>query len=164
MSIYTRKGDKGTTTLRNNESVTKDDVRIEVNGELDELSAALGMVRASLNDDVLKKKVEHLQRLLVSVMAVVAGGELSNESEFAAAVANMEHDIDEMEGKNAVFNFVVPGENMPNAFLHFARTKTRTAERRLWTMNGWYPVPNVIMQFMNRMSDWIFAVTLNIEL
>ena len=157
MSIYTRKGDKGTTSLMNNESVAKDDVRIEVNGEIDELSAALGMAKASLSDDVLKKKIEQLQRLLVTVMAVVAGREMPADCDLDAVIAKMEHDIDEIEAKNAVFSFVVPGKNMPNAFLHYARAKARTAERRLWSMNGWYPIPNVIMRFMNRMSDWLFA-------
>lgn len=158
MSIYTRKGDKGTTSLMNNESVAKDDVRIEVNGEIDELSAALGMAKASLSDDVLKKKIEQLQRLLVTVMAVVAGGEMPADCDLDAVIAKMEHDIDEIEAKNAVFSFVVPGKNMPNAFLHYARTKARTAERRMWFMNKMYPLPEVVMQFMNRLSDWLFCV------
>ena len=64
MSIYTRKGDKGTTTLLN-DSVAKDDVRIEVNGEIDELSAVLGLARASLGDEALCVRIEQLQRLLV---------------------------------------------------------------------------------------------------
>lgn len=157
MSIYTRKGDKGTTTLLN-DSVAKDDVRIEVNGEIDELSAALGMAKASLSDDVLKKKIEQLQRLLVTVMAVVAGGEMPADCDLDAVIAKMEHDIDEIEAKNAVFSFVVPGTNMSNAFLHYARTKARTAERRMWFMNKMYPLPEVVMQFMNRLSDWLFCV------
>lgn len=157
MSIYTRKGDKGTTTLFN-DSVTKDDVRIEVNGEIDELSAVLGLARASLGDEALCVRIEQLQRLLVSVMAIVAGVTTFSDNEFATAVSQLEHEIDEFEDKNPHFNFVVPGKNMPNAFLHYARTKARTAERRMWFMNKMYPLPEVVMQFMNRLSDWLFCV------
>ena len=157
MSIYTRKGDKGTTTLLN-DSVAKDDVRIEVNGEIDELSAVLGLARASLGDEALCVRIEQLQRLLVSVMAIVAGVTTDSDNEFVTAVSQLEHEIDEFEDKNPHFNFVVPSKNMPNAFLHYARTKARTAERRMWFMNKMYPLPEVVMQFMNRLSDCLFCV------
>src|SRR3712207_9020009 len=65
--------------------------------------------------------------------------------------ARMEHEIDSMrtDGK---FCFVVPGETPLNAWLHVARAKCRTAERRLWTMNASYPLDPEIMKFVNRLD------------
>lgn len=160
MKVYTKKGDDGTTTLKGGGRIPKDDVRIEANGQLDELNAVLGMVRASMTGREDKQHIELLQNVVMRIMGVIAGGEMDAKFDIAGITADMEKFIDrhQPEGK---FCFVVPGESMLNAYLHYARTKARTAERRLWTMSRDYPLPGDFMKFMNRLSDYLFVLAVS---
>ncbi len=157
MKIYTKRGDKGQTSLKGNVRVDKNDVRIEANGNIDELNAILGLVRASLEDAALKQQIELLQNVLMRIMGVIAGGEMDAHYDLQKITADLEKAIDDnhTEGK---FCFVVPGENFTNAYLHLARAKCRTAERRMWAMHQQYPLSAEIMQFMNRLSDYLFIL------
>ncbi len=158
MKIYTRKGDTGTTSLKDNVRVDKNDVRIEANGAIDELNAMLGMVRASLENTQDKQQIELIQNVLMRIMGIIAGGKMDENYNLATITADLEKYIDEhkIDGK---FCFVVPGETMQNAYIHYARTKTRTAERRMWEMNKLYPISDTIMQFINRLSDYLFVLS-----
>ncbi len=158
MKIYTKRGDGGETGLKGGLRVPKDDVRIEANGTIDELNAVLGVVRALLTDIEKKQRIERLQQLLMTLMGGIAGGELPKEVNLPALTAEMELEIDTMD-TSAKFCFVVPGDHLLNAYLHLARTKARTAERRLWTMHRSYTVDHRILQFFNRLSDYLFMLS-----
>jgi cob(I)alamin adenosyltransferase len=156
MKIYTKAGDKGFTSLKGEVHVEKDDVRIEVNGALDELNSSLGLVKVYMDDIHAKQRIELFQNVIMRIMGVVAGGTMDPKFDLDSITLELERDIDENKN-DGKFCFVMPGENLLNAYLHIARTKCRTAERRLVTMRRHYELADTMMAFMNRLSDWLFV-------
>ena len=75
----------------------------------------------------------------------------------ADEVAQMEAQIDSLSA-DAPFRFVVPGTTLVEATLHLARTKARTAERRLWGLKGQYVIGDDVLMYLNRLSDYLFAL------
>lgn len=163
VKIYTKGGDKGNTLLRQGERVAKDDIRIETNGEMDELDSFIGIVVALLKDgDPLIDQLQAVQVHLKQIMSMVA---LPQNGKVKAIrlkddTEDLEHRIDELSGDKK-FDFVLPGGDLLSACLHLARSKTRTCERRLWTLNRSYPVDAEILKYMNRLSDYFFALATN---
>ncbi|MBQ3364236.1 MAG: cob(I)yrinic acid a,c-diamide adenosyltransferase [Muribaculaceae bacterium] len=158
--IYTKTGDEGMTSLRDGERVAKDDLRIEVNGQIDQLNAHLGIVRSMLgDDDVNRVLILAVQRELMTVMSHIATPEGSiNPRQLNAAeiTAQLELAIDQADYQGG---FVVPGGGSQlSAFIHLARTQARTVERRLWSLNREHPVDSSILMMMNRLSDYLFVL------
>ncbi|KGI59669.1 cob(I)yrinic acid a,c-diamide adenosyltransferase [Prevotella sp. S7 MS 2] len=159
--IYTKTGDDGQTHLRSGVRVDKDDIRIEANGEIDELNCHIGVVCASMpKGDTRRLLLCRIQQELMTIMSLVAtppGKENPREEELKELTSEMETEIDRVT-KDRKFRFVLPGGTFLQAYLHMARSKARTAERRLWTVNREYPQDKKIMVFMNRLSDFLFAL------
>lgn len=156
--IYTRRGDHGATQLLAHERVSKTDSRIEANGEIDELVAVLGMARAQMAEtDAHKPELLHIQRQLMAVMGHVASSGTMAVSGLADEVTRMEAQIDSLSSA-APFRFVVPGTDLVEAILHLARTKARTAERRLWALKAHYAIADDVLMYLNRLSDYLFAL------
>ena len=156
--IYTKTGDCGQTSLRGGMRVDKDDIRIETNGEIDHLNALLGVVRGSVSVPLLRQVQQELM-IVMSHVATPDGCENPKELHVSALTVDMERAIDELtEGKT--LGFVLPGDNHETAFLHVARTQCRLVERRLWTLNREYKVNPEILKFINRLSDYLFALSL----
>ena len=160
--IYTKTGDEGMTSLRDGVRVAKDDLRIETNGQIDQLNALLGVVRSMLNEtqDVAPLQIIHaVQRELMTVMSHIATPEGSiNPRELHAAeiTAQLERAIDNADYQGG---FVVPGGGSQlAAFIHLARTQVRTVERRLWSLHREHPVDSSILVMMNRLSDYLFVL------
>ena len=158
--IYTKTGDEGMTSLRDGVRVPKDDSRIETNGQIDQLNAHLGVVRSMLSDDTANSELIHaVQRELMSVMSHIAtpeGGVNPRELHAADLSQQLEDAIDRVDYKGG---FVVPGGGSTvAAFIHLARTQTRTVERTLWALNRQYPVEESILVMMNRLSDYLFVL------
>lgn len=169
--ITTKKGDGGETSLYDGTRVSKDDARIELNGELDELNAMLGLCKAVTQQ---AEPFEQKQKELMTVMGIVANGYQSRPDKDALseaidmllmAINVMEDDIKrETYGKK--FNFVLPGSDLADAALHLARTKARTCERRLVTLSNienadeqqyqW----SVLKKYLNRLSDYLFCLSI----
>lgn len=162
MKVYTRNGDGGQTSLMGEKNVAKDDVRIEANGMLDELNAVLGVVKAAMPESPQRIRIDAVQNQIMRIMGVVAGAR-TDMSALTRITTQLEQDIDAMavDGK---FCFSVPGETPLNAWLHVARARCRTAERRLWTMHARYPVDSAILQFVNRLSDYLFVLAVECEM
>jgi ATP:cob(I)alamin adenosyltransferase len=140
--IYTKTGDEGMTSLRDGVRVTKDDPRIEANGQIDQLNAHLGVVRSMLGDDDADRNLIHaVQRELMVVMSHIAtpdGGVNPRELHAQEIVAQLEQAIDHADYQGG---FVVPGGGSQlAAFIHLARTQARTVERRLWSLHREHPV------------------------
>lgn len=156
--ICTKTGDKGTTGLRGGVRVAKDDIRIDTNGEIDHLNAILGIVRAKLpHDDPRHAFINDIQRELMVVMSHVAtpDGDINPK---ALHVLEMTQEMERRIAEStAPARFVIPGDNELSAFLHLARTQTRTVERRLWTLGRTHPLDSQIPVFMNRLSDYLFT-------
>lgn len=158
MKVYTKTGDTGKTSLRDGVRVSKDDIRIEANGEIDALNASLGVVRAMAKDENVRERVKRIQLFLMQITGRVAlsvdGGD---DESLNGMTAEMEREIDRMACPGA-FQFRVPGDDQLSAFIHIARTACRKAERRLWTLEREYPVGGDVMRFMNRLSDYLFVL------
>jgi len=158
--IYTKTGDEGMTSLREGVRVPKDDLRIEVNGQIDQLNAHLGVVRSMIAQDESASRLIHsVQRELMTVMSHVAtpeGNDNPRELHAAELTSQLEQAID-----NAGYQggFVVPGGGSQlAAFIHLARTQARTVERRLWSLHREHPVDNAMLVMMNRLSDYLFVL------
>ncbi|SFG20577.1 cob(I)yrinic acid a,c-diamide adenosyltransferase [Prevotella sp. KH2C16] len=158
MKIYTKKGDDGQTAIGRGDRVSKTDIRIEANGEIDELNALLGVVRTLLpEEDKDALIIKEIQLVLMRVMGHVVMPDSVSPEGLETLTQRMEARIDALASA-APFGFVVPGSSRQEAFLHVARTKARTAERRLWAVREWWPIADEVMKFMNRLSDYLFAV------
>jgi cob(I)alamin adenosyltransferase len=162
VKIYTKKGDDGQTSLRQGLRVSKDDIRIETNGEIDELNSIIGVVTALLGEDhEQKEELQDIQTHLMRIMSVIAipVGNPGNDLSLIKATAQLEHRIDELSDDKK-FHFVLPGGTLLSACMHLARSHTRTCERRLWTLNRSFPIDQSILKYMNRLSDYFFALAL----
>ncbi len=162
--IYTQTGDQGETSLRGGTRVPKDDLRIEVNGQIDHLNALLGLARASLPDDSAHRKlISNIQTELMTVMSHVATPDDKvnpRPLHCEELIKCMERTID--NAKRAT-GFVLPGKTQLSALFHVARTQTRTAERRLWSLSRIHAVNERILILMNRLSDYLFVVANEME-
>lgn len=161
--IYTKTGDEGLTSLSGGLRVEKDDVRIEANGQIDELNCLLGIVITMMVDeDEHKTDLMTLQNELMNAMSIIATPEGREPHRHLSSdlVEYLESQIDILSTSRQ-FRFVLPGVNALEAHLQMARSKCRTAERRLWTAHRQYPIDPTILKFFNRLSDYLFALALH---
>ena len=160
--IYTKTGDEGQTSLRDGVRVSKDDLRIETNGQIDQLNAQLGVVRSMLNEtqDFASQQIIHaVQRELMTVMSHIAtpdGSVNPRELHAQEITTQLERAIDASDYQGG---FVVPGGGSQlSAFIHLTRTQARTVERRLWSLHREHPVERDVLVMMNRLSDYLFVL------
>jgi len=169
--IYTKTGDKGTTGIHGGKRVPKDDIRIEANGDLDELNCQIGVVRSLMrlpgNPEPLSPGwdgiLHGIQANLMTVMSLVATPSAErdkNPNELPEGlVADCEASIDRLtEESGPGLHFLLPGGTPLAAQLQMARAVCRRAERRLWTLNRQDPVPEEILKYVNRLSDLFFVM------
>jgi cob(I)alamin adenosyltransferase len=162
MKIYTKKGDGGDTGLYGNVRVPKDDLRIRTYGTLDELNAQLGLTLCEANlPSPLPTSLLRIQGELFQLGAELAtprgkatGIRLVEQPEIEA----LEHEIDAMEARlTPLKTFVLPGGSRASALLHLARTVCRRAERELVSLNRGEPQRAQTIQYLNRLSDYLFV-------
>jgi len=163
MKVYTKTGDKGTTSLVNGTRVGKDDVRLEAYGTLDELSAFIAVLMDSTDkyNDVFKRIQE---RLLVAecLLATDETSELRKQlpQMEESDVEGLERFIDEMnEGLKPLNSLIIPGGNLMASKCHVCRTVCRRAERAVVRMSRQHDVNPVIMRYLNRLSDMFFVMS-----
>lgn len=171
MSIITKRGDCGRTDLMFGKSCAKTDRRVEVLGALDELNAALGVVRVSLVREDFVALIDRLQHSLVAAMGVVATLPEDFERYQSAGYRGIdETDVQWLEARaqecEAVgvryVDWARPGEKgaVASAQLDLARTVARRGERALWQLHEEQgPLPESLLLFANRISDllWLLA-------
>lgn len=163
MAIYTRTGDAGTTALFSGQRVSKTHPRVEAYGTLDELNATLSLCLCAVQSADVKPFLETVQLQLFWFSA-----ELASESETPSPtqryisteeIAVLEHIIDQaMAQVDEVHSFILPGRCEAAARLHVARTLARRAERRLVDLTGQVNVRQVLLRYINRLSDCLFAL------
>ena len=163
MKIYTRTGDAGETSLVGGSRVAKSDPHVDAYGEVDELNAWLGVVRASRVDPAVDQDLEHLQRDLFALGAQLAdpAGKLAGRVAKAIIgdedVARLESLIDRLEAElPPLRRFILAGGTPAGAALHLARTVCRRAERRMVALAP--PVDPVLLRYINRLSDLLFVL------
>ena len=170
MSIATKTGDDGTTGLMYGRRVPKTDLRIAANGAVDELNAALGMVRATVADPSVTDAVLFIQKELVLLMGELAvlpedrerytagGFRLVEKTMVEALTAR----IDDLETNHRIsyHGWATPGATLSSATLDVARTVCRRAERHVALLaECGMPVNGEILRYLNRLSDlcWLWA-------
>ena len=162
--IYTRGGDRGETSLLGGTRVSKDALRVEVYGTIDEGTSMLGMARSLSRYDDVVRDIIVLQGQLIPLMSEVASGPAAVESgrfptAGSALVEKMETIIDRYDGEwIKTGQFVRPGGSPASAALDCARTIFRRAERRLITLQRTEEVNPVILQYLNRLSDLLYVM------
>jgi cob(I)alamin adenosyltransferase len=169
MSIATKTGDEGETSLMYGRRVPKTDQRVDAYGCVDELNAALGLARASGKDPFLGEQILAVQKELVTVMGelATAAEDLDRYSKngfpltTAAMTDRLTAAVDDLE-KNKLGKFKhwsTPGKTMESAALDLARTVCRRAERRVATLLAEANFNREILRYLNRLSDlcWLLA-------
>lgn len=163
MRLYTRTGDDGTTGLIGGSRTAKDDLQIDTYGTVDELNAVLGVVRAAA-DAGLTRMLEPIQNelFIVGSHLALAAGQKPEDWKLPAleksTIARLETQIDAAEKELPTLkNFILPGGTMLAANLHVARTVCRRAERLMVTYARKRSVEPLVIEYLNRLSDWLFA-------
>lgn len=175
MSIYTRTGDQGQTSLASGERVAKTHVRIEAYGTIDELNSALGICRAQLPDGVQdwQARLENIQQQLFSIgswLAMEPGQTRDDRMPMRdrADAGELEKLIDECNDQIPPFRaFILPGGHPAAAQCHLARTICRRAERRILALQGTLEPDETdvqLLRYINRLSDLLFVLARLINL
>jgi cob(I)alamin adenosyltransferase len=163
VKIYTRTGDAGETSLFGRTRVSKAHQLVDAYGEVDELNAWLGLVRAAPVDSDLDQVLLQIQRDLFAFGARLAdpGRKIARRVDKVSlneqSVSRLESWIDRFEGElPPLRHFIVAGGAPAGAALHVARTICRRAERRVVALQP--PVEAVLAQYINRLSDLLFVL------
>lgn len=166
MKIYTKTGDKGTTSLYSGDRVEKSDIRVWAYGTIDEVNSALGLARSNIDDKNLNEIILRIQKVLFDVAAELAsvGTEKYKEWICPDEIEFLEKTIDSLEEKKPRdFFFMVPGGTKESAYLDFARTTVRKAERYIVDVKKEYLVSETLIKYINRLSDCIYAIARYID-
>jgi cob(I)alamin adenosyltransferase len=165
MKIYTKTGDKGTTSLIGGTQVSKSHVRIESYGTVDELNSFIGLCGDSIKDEKSKATLKEIQDRLFTVGSSLACDpdkeplmKLPDLKE--TDITFLEQEIDAMnEALPVMKNFILPGGDVAVSNLHVARCVCRRAERICVLMqeNKMFIDP-IVIKYINRLSDYLFVL------
>lgn len=156
MKIYTKNGDKGTTSLMNGISVSKSDDRIELLGTIDELSSLIGLAKV-LSEGALKKNLSHIQKNLMQIMAGIADPRDLNYRFSSEETDALEQAIDQTEQAfPRAKEFILYGGCELSARLDVARAVARRSERRFRKVAQNYGADAKAVQYINRLSDYLY--------
>lgn len=164
-NVYTRTGDKGTTSLVGGERIAKDHIRLNAYGTVDELSSWLGAIAtsASLPADI-HPHILRIQNRLFDLGAYLATESSESNQPLLTGITPdeirlMEEEIDRMDSQVPPLHaFILPGGSQLAAFAHIARTVCRRAERCVITLSATAPVRPEAIEYLNRLSDYLFVV------
>lgn len=152
MAIYTKRGDKGKTSLL---GISKASSRISAIGTVDEVNSFLGII-ASNADPELRKILREIQKELFLIGSSLAGAKLRF---YSTRIKRLEKQIDEMDKiLPPLKNFIFPGGTEIGAQLHFSRSLVRRAERAVVRLLKKERVKPQIIRYLNRLSDFLFML------
>ena len=160
--IYTLTGDAGTTSLVGGKRVSKDNIRVEAYGTLDELNAYLGLLahNSKLDQEHMPAVIRHIQNKLFNIGAYLADDRhtATLHGLTTADVEMLEQHIDEWDATlPPMQGFILPGGSRLSAMCDVCRTLTRRAERRIVTLAHQSMVDAIVLQYLNRLSDFFFV-------
>lgn len=167
--IYTRTGDDGTTGLVDGSRVSKSDARLHAIGEIDEANCALGVAVQQLESDegqtALVSDLRRIQNDLFDLGADIATPGTSFEPSpmelriIPEQVAWLEEAIDAAnEQLPPLTSFILPGGSLAAAHMHMARAISRRAERALVSAAQSVSINPQAIQYVNRLSDYLFVL------
>ncbi len=163
--IYTGGGDAGATSLGNGERVSKNNIRVQAYGTVDEVNAIVGMVQAYLNDQLLKSMLARIQNDLFDLGADLCTPQGKERKTGALRMTDeqwqrLENEIDIVnDGLEPLTSFVLPGGSTVAAHLHLARTVVRRAERVVCELAEREEVSKAALRYLNRLSDFFFVLS-----
>ena len=161
--IYTKKGDKGKTSLFGGKRLSKDHLRIETYGTVDELNAYVGLVRDCVEEKDLRELLKRIQDTLFTLGGILAsapGKKPDSLNLKEEEITILEEAIDLMEGKlPALKNFILPGGHTTVSYCHLARVVCRRAERRTVALAQTEEVEEIAIRYLNRLSDYLFVLS-----
>lgn len=168
MKIYTKTGDKGTTSLYGGTKVEKDNLRIETYGTIDELNSYIGLIRSYTIDPILMEELIIIQKDLFNIGAelatpadklMLANGKprlkvMIEESQ----ITQLEEWIDDIdETLEIMTHFILPGGNQASSHTHVARCICRRAERLIVSLSKVEEIRPELFKYINRLSDYLFT-------
>lgn len=164
MKVYTKSGDKGTTSLLGGTRVAKTHLRLEAYGTIDELNAFLGLVRDAAVNKGRSTELKAIQDRLFAVGSHLAAEASRNHKHVVdireSDVEFLEQAIDRMETElPALRNFILPGGHTDVSHTHVARTVCRRAERMAVALHEQEPIEAIILTYLNRLSDYLFVLS-----
>ncbi|MBI2675896.1 MAG: cob(I)yrinic acid a,c-diamide adenosyltransferase [Candidatus Aenigmarchaeota archaeon] len=158
MAIYTRKGDKGETTLPASGIISKSNIKLECLGTIDELNSCIGLARAFSPEDISKLLVP-VQHALAKLQAQIAMPHGSQVRIGSDDVDLLERDIDHIEQMlPEIKRFILPSGSKSASVLHLARTVCRRAEREMVRLKEKEGVDEEALKYINRLSSFLFEL------
>jgi cob(I)alamin adenosyltransferase len=163
MKIYTKTGDKGTTALFGGKRVSKADLRIETYGTVDELNSWIGLIRDQPVNEKRKEFLVAIQDRLFTIGSILATEPGNTKVKIPSLaeedVTALEKAIDAMDAELPPMRFfVLPGGHASVSFCHITRTVCRRSERLTIALDGHEPVEPLVIQYLNRLSDYLFML------
>lgn len=163
MKVYTKGGDKGTTSLVGGARIKKYGVRIEAYGTIDELNSTLGMLDSATSLTEWHPLLHSIQNKLFNIGCYLATDNPNNDetAPFGLTdddVVSLEQSIDQIQEQLPVVNnFVLPGGSMAASVADLCRTTARRAERRIVELADECFVHPLVIRYINRLSDFFFV-------
>lgn len=169
MKIYTKTGDKGQTSLYGGTRVTKNNIRIEAYGTVDELNSFVGSIRSYNQNEKIEQQLQIIQNALFDLGAelatpldklMLANGKprlscMLKENQ----IENLENWIDEMDAQlPALTQFILPAGNTASSSAHISRSVCRRAERRVLDLLQESELREITYKYLNRLSDYFFVL------
>lgn len=165
IKIYTKTGDKGTTSLIGGTKVPKSHLRIEAYGTIDELNSYLGLCRDLIQNNSVRHTLQEIQDRLFTIGSSLACDPIKEPRMRipdlkASDIVLLEKEIDQMtEALPPMKSFILPGGHPLVAQIHIARCIARRAERSCVRLElESLEVEPLILQYLNRLSDYLFML------
>ncbi len=163
MKIYTKNGDKGTTSLIGGTRVPKHSLRIESYGTVDELNSYIGLIRDQEIDEKYKTQLLEIQDRLFTIGSSLAADPEKSKMKLPDLIDSdvlfLEDKMDEMDEQLPELKFfILPGGNTTVSYCHLARCVCRRAERITTNLDEHEFVAPIVMQYLNRLSDYLFVL------
>ena len=164
MKIYTKTGDKGQTGLIGGNRVSKNDLRINAYGTVDELNAHVGLLRDLVEDEQVKLNLLEIQDRLFTAGSLLAVGEKGTKMKlpklYNENINILESWIDSMDKSlPQMKTFVLPGGHVTVSTCHITRTVCRRAERLIVELSDEVEVSELVVAYFNRLSDYFFTLS-----
>ncbi|MFT4093731.1 MAG: cob(I)yrinic acid a,c-diamide adenosyltransferase [Niabella sp.] len=163
-SIYTKTGDKGKTSLIGGTKVSKAHLRIESYGTIDELNSYIGLCKELLQEEISKSTLQEIQDRLFTIGATLACDPDKKTKITIPGIPEsdidfLEKEIDRMDATlEPMKHFILPGGDVTISHLHIARCICRRAERCCVRLSEETTVEQVILKYLNRLSDYLFVL------
>jgi len=162
--VYTKTGDKGTTSLVGGKRVPKSHVRLDAYGTSDELNSFVGFLKERIDDEHDLEILSYIQHKLFTVGAYLATETEAVSPKAASIITDkdivlIENEMDRMDSElPPLRQFVLPGGSESAARAHLCRTVCRRTERCIYRVKEEYSVDEHVLMFVNRLSDYFFLL------